>query len=66
MTAWPSIPAMKELLKVGFLPNKAGKVLAVADSCFSSLQISICHKDFNEFLKYMDVSVTHGKKIGKM
>ena len=60
-TAYPDLPSMNEKLKVGFLPMQSDKVLAVADACFDSLNIPTCHADFSQFMKYMDISVSHGK-----
>ena len=58
---------MNEKLKVAFLPMQSNKVLAVADACFNTLRIPTCHTEFLEFVKYMDVSVSHGKHtFGRM
>jgi uncharacterized protein YozE (UPF0346 family) len=58
---------MKEDMNVGFLPNESSKVLAIADACFNSLLIPTCHTDFNEFVKFIDISVSHGKQtFGRM
>ena len=54
-------------MKVVFLPNEASQVLAIADACFNSIKIPTCHTDFKEFLKFMDLSVSHGKHtFGRM
>lgn len=66
-TAWPGLPTMNEKLKVGFLPNQPDKVLALADACFNSLKIPTCHMSRSEFVKNMDLSVSHGKHtFGRM
>jgi hypothetical protein len=58
---------MKEDMKVSFLTNEASQVLAIADACFNSIKIPTCHTDFKEFLKFMDISVSHGKHtFGRM
>lgn len=53
---------MNEKLKVSFLPVQPKNVLAMADACFNSFKIPTCHSEFNEFVKNMDISVSHGNK----
>lgn len=66
-TGWPCLPMLEEELKVGFLPNDASQVLALSDTCFKELKIPTCHKEYKEFVKFMDISVSHGKVgFGKM
>ena len=54
-------------MTVAFLPNYPKKVLAEADTCFKVIKIPTCHSDYKDFLKYMDISICHGKVgFGKM
>lgn len=53
-------------MTVAFLPNYPNKVLAEADTCFKIIKIPTCHSDYKDFLKYMDISISHGKvRFGK-
>lgn len=60
-TGWPSLPMMDEKLAVSFLPKDASKVLAVADTCFNSLEIPTVHTSYEAFRERMDVAVKYGK-----
>ena len=54
-------------MTVTFLPNYPNKVMAEADTCFKVTKIPTCHSDYKDFLKYMDISISHGKAgFGKM
>ena len=58
---------LEETLSVAFLPETSNKVLAEADTCFKVLKIPSYHSDYNDFLKYMDISISYGKVgFGKM
>ena len=66
-TGWPSPPMLGDKITVAFLPNYPNKVLAEADTCFKIIKIPTCHSDYKDFLKYMDISIFHGKVgFGKM
>lgn len=60
-TGWPSLPMLEEKLSVAFLPSETSKVLAESDTCFKLLKIPTCHSEYNEFLRFMDLSLSHGK-----
>lgn len=51
----------EDKLTVAFLPNQCNKVLAEADTCFTVIKIPTCHSNYEDFLKYMDISISHGK-----
>ena len=64
---YPSLPLLEEKLTVAFLPNTSNKVLAEVDTCFKVLKILSYHSDYNDILKYMDISMSYGKVgFGKM
>ena len=60
-TAWPALPMLEDKMTVAFLPNHPNKVLAESDTCFKVLKIPTRHSDYKDFVKYMDISITHGK-----
>ena len=44
-----------------FLTKTPNKVLAEADTCFKVLKIPAYHTEYDNFVKYKDVSISHGK-----
>jgi hypothetical protein len=48
-------------MKVGFLPNDPNHILAMTDTCFNKLAIPTIHKEYKDFAKYLDISVSNGK-----
>lgn len=60
-TGWPSLPTMAENMTVTFLAKEESKVLAVTDTCFQLLKIPVNHATYEEFRKFMDISVKYGK-----
>ena len=48
-----------------FLTKTPNKVLVEADTCFkvsaSASLIPACHTEYDNFVKYRDVSISHGK-----
>lgn len=60
-TAWPSLPMLNDEMKVGFLPNDPNHILAMTDTCFNKLAIPTIHKEYKDFAKYLDISVSNGK-----
>ena len=60
-TAWPSLPMLNNEMKISFLPNDPNQVLAMTDTCFNKLTIPIIHKEYKEFAKHLDISVSNGK-----
>ena len=66
-TGWPSLPIIEEKMTVAYLAKTSNKVLADADTCFKTLKIPTCHTEYDSFVKYMDLSISHGKVgFGKM
>ncbi|KAK2572104.1 hypothetical protein P5673_002306 [Acropora cervicornis] len=66
-TGWPSLTMIEEKMTVAFLAKTSNKVLAEADTCFKSLKIPTYHTEYENFVKYMDLSISHGKVgFGKM
>jgi len=54
-------------MTVGFLAETPNKVLAEADTCFKLLKIPTYHTEYCNFVKYMDLPISHGKVgFGKM
>ena len=67
LIGWPSLAMLGDKISVAFLPNYPNKVLTEADTCFKVIKIPTCHSDYKDFLKYMDISISHGKvEFGKM
>ena len=48
-------------MKVGFLPNDPSHILAMSDTCFNKLTIPTIHKEYKDFAKCLDISVSNGK-----
>ena len=58
---------IEEKMTVAFLAKTSNKVLAEADTCYKSLKIPTYHTEYENFVKYMDLSISHGKEgFGKM
>ena len=60
-TGWPSPPIIEEKLAVAFLAKTPNKVLAEAGTCSKVLKIPKYHTEYDNFLKYMDLSISYGK-----
>lgn len=66
-TGWPSLPIVEDKIKVSFLALTPNKVLAEADTFFKVLKIPTYHTEYDNFVKYMDLCISHGKVgFGKM
>ena len=63
----PSLPITEEKLTVSFLAKTPNKVLAEAETYFKVLKIPRYHIKFDNFVKYMDLSISHCKvEFGKI
>lgn len=63
----PSLPITEEKLTVSFLAKTPNKVLAEAETSFKVLKIPRYHIKFDNFVKYMDLSISHCKvEFGKI
>lgn len=60
-TGWPSPPIIEEKLAVAFLAKTPNKVLAEAGTCSKVLKIPKYHTEYDNVLKYMDLSISYGK-----
>ena len=56
---------LEETFTVAFLPNTSNKVVAEANTCFKVLKIPSYQSDYNDFLKYMDISISYGLGLGR-
>ena len=66
-SGWPSLPITEEKLTVSFLAKTPNKVLAEAETSFKVLKIPRYHIKFDNFVKYMDLSISHSKvEFGKI
>lgn len=66
-TGWPSPPIIEEKLAVAFLAKTPNKVLAEAGTCSKVLKIPKYHTEYDNFFKYMDLSISYGKvRFGKI
>ena len=62
-----SLPITEEKLTVSFLAKTPNKVLAEAETSFKVLKIPRYHIKFDNFVKYMDLSISHSKvEFGKI
>lgn len=60
-TGWLSPPIIEEKLAVSFLAKTPNKVLAEAGTCSKVLKIPKYHTEYDNVLKYMDLSISYGK-----
>lgn len=61
-TGFPQLPCDTSCkLFVKYCPQEPTKVLAEADTCTITLRIPTIHQRYEDFGKFMDRSVGHGK-----
>lgn len=61
-TGYPSLPRDNACrLLVEYLPQQRSKVLPEADACSATLKIPTIHEKYEDFKKFMDCSIAHGK-----
>lgn len=61
-TGYPQLPR-DTLCKlwVKYCPQQPSKVLAEADTCTLTLRIPTTHQQYEDFKRFMDCSIAHGK-----
>lgn len=61
-TGYPQLPRDTSCkLWVKYCPEQSSKVLAEADTCTVTLRIPTIHQHYEDFKKFMDCSIAHGK-----